>query len=89
MKILRIAWWKRTHRVGGLIEYVEDIMAELVKRGHQEIWSEMGRYEREFVEKHYDIKKLNYRLATYNRAHLIGRAIQSALNNPEGAEEID
>ncbi len=45
MKILRIAWWKRTHRVGGLIEYVEDIMAELVKRGHQEIYFFAGSYD--------------------------------------------
>ena len=29
---------------------------------HPELWSEMGRYGREFVEKHYDIKKLNRRL---------------------------
>ena len=45
MKILRIAWWKRTHRAGGLIEYVEDIMAELVKRGHQEIYFFAGSYD--------------------------------------------
>jgi len=29
---------------------------------HPELWSEMGRYGREFVEKNYDIKKLNRRL---------------------------
>lgn len=29
---------------------------------HPEIWPEMGRAGREFVEKHYDIKKLNHRL---------------------------
>ena len=29
---------------------------------HPELWSEMGWYGREFVEKHYDIRKLNKRL---------------------------
>jgi len=29
---------------------------------HPELWSEMGRYGKEFVEKNYDIKKLNRRL---------------------------
>lgn len=45
MKILRIAWWKRPYRAGGLIEYVEDIMAEFVKRGHQEIYFFPGSYD--------------------------------------------
>lgn len=29
---------------------------------HPEVWPEMGRYGRDFVEKHYDIKKLNQQL---------------------------
>jgi len=29
---------------------------------HPELWSEMGRHGREFVEKHYDIRRLNKRL---------------------------
>jgi len=29
---------------------------------HPELWSEMGRYGREFVEKYYDIRRLNKRL---------------------------
>jgi glycosyltransferase involved in cell wall biosynthesis len=44
MKILRIAWWKRPYRGGGLIEYVEDIIEEMLKRGHQEIYFFPGSY---------------------------------------------
>lgn len=45
MRILRIAWWKRPYRGGGLIEYVEDIMEEMVKRGHEEVYFFSGSYD--------------------------------------------
>lgn len=45
MRILRVAWWKRPYRGGGLIEYVEDIMEEMVKRGHQEVYFFSGSYD--------------------------------------------
>ena len=45
MKILTIAWWKRPYRAGGLIEYVEDIIDEMVNRGHQEIYFFPGSYD--------------------------------------------
>jgi len=44
MKILEVAWWKRPYRGGGLIEYVEDIIEEMVKRGHQEVYFFTGSY---------------------------------------------
>jgi len=34
---------------------------------HPELWPEMGRYGREFVEKDYDIRKLNKRLVEIYR----------------------
>jgi len=34
---------------------------------YPELWSEMGRHGREFVEKHYDIRRLNKRLVEIYR----------------------
>jgi len=42
--------------VNALVEKVEYLIE------HPEVWPEMGRYGREFVEKRYDIKKLNQQL---------------------------
>ncbi len=44
MKILRVGWWYKPFRSGGLIEYVEDIMEEMSKKGHQEIYFCAGAY---------------------------------------------
>lgn len=50
----------------GFLVPERDVDALVEKLGylveHPELWSKMGRFGREFVEKHYDIKKLNQRL---------------------------
>jgi len=39
---------------------------------HPEVWPEMGRFGRKFVEEHYDIKKLNKRLVEIYQNLLVG-----------------
>ena len=46
---------------------------------HPELWSEMGRHGREFVEKHYDIRRLNKRLVEIYR-----NLIRKENNNDSG-----
>ena len=46
---------------------------------HPELWSEMGRYGKEFVEKHYDIRRLNKRLVEIYR-----NLIRKENNNDSG-----
>jgi len=58
-----------------------DALAEkieyLIKR--TELWPEMGRHGRKFVEKHYDIRKLNKRLVEIYR-----NLIRKENNNDSG-----
>jgi len=45
---------------------------------HPQLWPEMGRVGRRFVEEHYDIKKLNRRLV-----EIYDDLVQGKLSNPK------
>jgi len=53
---------------------------------HPELWPDMGRAGREFVEEHYDIKKLNRRLVEIYEALLAGWPKQYHMANPASTE---
>jgi len=53
---------------------------------HPELWPEMGRAGRRFVEEHYDIKKLNRRLVEIYEALLAGWPKQYHMANPASTE---
>ena len=52
------------------VEALADKLEILIK--HPEIWSEMGRAGREYVERHYDIDKLNDKLVKLYQRVLLG-----------------
>jgi len=59
------------------------VLVEIGKIGSTtELWPEMGRAGRRFVEEHYDIKKLNRRLVEIYEALLAGGPRQFGMSDP-------